>query len=338
MESEQSPDATSTTADAGDDGSVGEASPDGRDGSIATTATMFLSNTLSGVVLRYGLAPGMDPIPNDTISLPSGGSQTASGMAVSTWGELFVEDISAGAIYRFLSPFGTPVANGMITGVGPAQEIRFIDSQLWVMSTTLAQVSFDAQENASVTSTKVPGSLQSNKGMLWVPAMRDLYVSQGGANTIQNYHVGTDYSITQLAPITGNGLNNPHGMVMTPWGEMFVANGNGNSISRFTVDAQGNASPNGTITDTSFDSPLGLAFTPWGELFVVSQHSATLSRFSFDSSHTAATLIDTFQLQGPTSLNQGGFAWIVIVPEASTLVSGDGGLSDGSIASDAATE
>jgi hypothetical protein len=336
----------------GDSGALDEAtssddSSGEEDGSVVTTATMFLTNSISGAVYRYGIASGVAPVLNDTISgIPSGsaayGQTTATGAAMSPAGELFVADLRDNSIYRFLSPLGTPTPNGTITGAGLSnpEEMRFVDDQLWIpnlvatsCSTSpenVVQVSFDAQGRASAISTPLAGSVASNRGMLWVPATRDFYESAcSPANSVQHYTVASDETVTALAPITGNGLNNPSGMAMAPWGELFVVNSGTSQLLRFTA--------NGTIVDPSFNNPIGIAFTPWGELYVVNQGSGTLSRFGFDSSHTA-TLVGSSSLQGPGAGNPSYFDWILIAPGASTSLITDGGVNDGALISDGAPE
>jgi hypothetical protein len=334
-----------TTGSDGDSTADAATAVDGG-GSVATTATMFLTNGLSGFVNRYALAQESDPVLDDTIpSTPS-----ATGLAISPWGELFVADNASGAIYRFLSPLGLPTPNGTISGVGLSspQEMSFVDDQLWVPNTNgnatspqnVVELAFDAQKNASGTSVSVPGSVGCNRGVLWVAATRDLYVSQClPPDTIQHYRVGADDTITQLTPITGNGLNNPGGMVMAPWGEMFVANADANNILRFTVDAMGNLKANGSFTDSSLNFPYGVAFTPWNELYVVNQGqgTGTVSRFAFDAAH-ASTEAGTYPLSGASVGQQGGFGWILIVPGSSTNLISDGGATDAGVLSDGASE
>jgi hypothetical protein len=302
---------------------------------------MFLSNGISGVVYRYALTPGTDPVPNGTISLPPGGvlgQETALGMTLSPGGELFIGDDSAGTIYRFLSPLGTPTANGILSvpGIDHMDEFRFIDDELWVPNITeyctntpvsLVRVAFDAQGNASAAGTVTTGFVGADRGMLWIPATRDLYETQcsgtgsSGVPAVQHYHVAVDHTVTALAPITGNGLNSPQDVVLTTWGELLVTSSASNVILRFQVDAQGNATANGAITGNGLNIPVGAAFTPWGELFVVSDGSGTLSRFTFDSTH-AAVANGTNQITGPTVAEMGGLGRMLIVPGASSAVDG----------------
>ena len=309
-------------------------------------ATMFLSDGISSAVYRYEVRPGADPVLNDTITVTAPGGpaaqQTATGMAMNADGELFVANYSSGSIFRFLSPLGTPVANGsaVVTGIVNPEEIRFVDDELWVPNVTLdcsttpesiVRIAFDAQGAASAAGTVTTGSVGANRGMLWVPATRDLYVSQcASVNAIQHYRVAADRTATALTPITGSELNNPEGMVVTSWSELIVANSGpasnpGTSLLRLTVDAQGNATQNGLISGNGLNFPVGLAFTPWGELFAVNEATGTISRFTFDATH-AAVPDGVVDIPGPTVTSEGGLAWILIVPGASSTV--DGGVSD----------
>jgi hypothetical protein len=329
----------------GGGGSAGGAAGGTSGASGSDVATMFLSDGISSAVYRYALRPGVDPVLNDTITVTApggtGAQSTAAGMAMSSAGELFVADLSTGGIFRFLSPLGTPTANGsaVVAGITTVAEIRFVDDELWVPNVTAAtcsttpesivRVGFDAQGTASLAGTVTAGSIGANRGMLWAPATRDLYIAQcDPVDTVQHYRIAADDTATLLTPITGNGLNNPNGLVLTPWGELLVANAGlagspGMALLRFTLDSQGNATANGTIPGNGLNLPIGLAFAPWGELFAVNQGTGTISRFTFDSAH-AAVANGTFPIPGPTVPQMGGLGWILIVPGASSAV--DGGI------------
>ena len=307
---------------------AGEASTDGG-GGAGQTATMFLPDTLNNVVYRFTITPSADPTLTTTIPVTLGNTAT-----VGSSGELFVAAYSAaGTIYRFLSPLSTPVANGTITGVGLnfPENMRFVDDELWVLNSGLSttetqnivRFAFDAQGNATVAGiVQTTGLIGADRGMLWNQTTRDLYVTQcAPVNTIQHLRVAPDLTVTALTPVTGNGLNNPHGMVITSWGELLVANAggstsvNGTTLLRFSLDAQGNATATGTVTGNSLNGPIGLALAPWGELYVINAADATIARFTFDTSH-AAIPNGHFDLgvatQQPT---QGlGVAWVTIVP------------------------
>lgn len=333
-------------AGGGGGGSAGGAAGGTSGASGSEVATMFLSDGISSAVYRYALRPGVDPVLNDTITVTApggtGAQSTLTGMAMSSAGELFVGDLSTGGIFRFLSPLGTPTANGsvVVAGITTVEEIRFVDDELWVPNVTAAacsttpesivRVGFDAQGTASLAGTvTAAGSIGANRGMLWVPATRDLYISQCyPVDTIQHYRIAADDTATLLTPITGNGLNNPSGLVLTPWGELLVANAGlagspGMALLRFTLDSQGNATANGTIPGNGLNLPIEIAFAPWGELFAVNQGTGTVSRFTFDSAH-AAVANGTFPIPGPTVAQSGGLGLILIVPGASSAV--DGGI------------
>ena len=316
-----------TVAEAGGDAGPDAAAPadavaDGGDVAAGITAVMYLPDSLANQIYRYTIAPGVDPVLTATIPLDK-----AAGAALRSTGELFVASYTnTGIISRFLAPAGTPVANGTIMGLGIAfpQEMRFVDDELWVLNTadhacttepqSIVRVAFDAQGAASAAGTITPGLIGANRGLLWVPATRELFVSQcHPVNALQHYRVASDHSVTVLPAITGNGLHNPHAMVLTPWGELLVVNAYDNDILRFTVDAQGAATANGTLVENGMNLPVGMAFAPWGELFVISQGMATVSRFSFDAAHVA-TASGKFDTNTPVIAQQYGIAWVVIAP------------------------
>ncbi len=302
-------------------------------------ATLFIPDDLDNVVYRYNITPGADPVLTATIA-----NTLAYAPAVRSTGELFVANyLQAGTISRFLSPLGNPIPNGTIANVGIVypDTMLFVDDELWIPNTaldcstdatSLVRLAFDSQGNASAVGTVTSGMIGANRGMAWGPTTRDLFVSQcSPVDTVQHYRVASNHAVTPLAPITGNGMHNPAGMVVAPWGELLVANeGTGTStvhgtmLLRFSVDAQGNVTPNGTITGNGMDSPFGLAFTPWGELIVCNNASGTLSRFTFDASRTV-TPNGTFQLVAHHILTVSGTASIAIVPGASTMIAADGG-------------
>jgi hypothetical protein len=297
---------------------------------------MFVPDDMAGVVYRYTVTPTADPIFSTSISVPS-----AVSVALSSTGELFVTSFAGETIYRFLSPFGTPTANGTITGIGlstPSEGSAFVDDELWIANfgaSDLVRVAFSAQGSASLAGTV--NNVAECEGVYWDATSRILYVSQAystGIN-VQQYLVAPDHSVTQLTPIMAP---NPYGSVVTPWGELFVANPVGQSLSRFSVDAQGNATANGTITGNGFNYPVSLSFAPWGELFVGNQGTGAVSRFTFDSSHNAVPN-GTFQTMSGAAPNGAGngsrLDWIAVYPGSSGT---EGGVTDSGVAADAVSE
>jgi len=276
---------------------------------------------------------------------------SASGTVIGPTGELFVGQYVANApILRYLAALTTLTPNGAITGVGLnyPEMMTFVDEELWVASTayevctteteSLIRIAFDGDGGASAAGTFSTGLVGANRGMLWAPDTRSLYVTQcEPVNTIQHYAVAADHTVTQLAATTADMLNNPHGMVITPWGELFVANAGtpanaGNAILRFTLDAQGNPTPNGQITGGDLDLPVNIEFAPWGELFVVNNGNATISRFTFDGSHAATPSRSPFQLTAPTTSGSVGVGFLTLAPGASTPpVAADASADDGGL-------
>jgi hypothetical protein len=262
---------------------------------------MFIPDDLANTLYRYSISPSSDPALSATIPVQSGHS-----VALRVTKELFVAGYSPTptTFYRFLSPFGSPVANGTLTIEGlsvipqfAAENMVFVDDEIWAASPATSMVvrlSFNSQGTASLVGAV--DNIPSVAGLLWNSSTRVLYVSQrfpdGGV--VQPYRVGTDHQVTALANITGNGLNGPDGMVLTSWGELLVADYYSDAISRFSIDAQGGATPNGSISGNGLSNPTSLALAPWGELFVGNQGSGTLSRFTWDASHNA-TANGTFQ-------------------------------------------
>ncbi len=299
----------------GSGSSSGGSSGGSTDGGGSNVATMFVPDDMANVVYVYSVTPSADPVFSTSISVPS-----AVSVALSPTGELFVTSFADGNIYRFLSPFGTPTANGTITNSGlstTSEGSTFVDDELWIADfagSDLVRVAFGAQGATSVAGTV--NNVAECEGIYWDGTSRILYVSQAYSSgiNVQHYQVAADHSVTPLTPIMAP---NPYGSVVTPWGDLLVANPLGQSVSRFSVDAQGNATASGTITGNGFNYPLSLTFAPWGELFVGNQGSGTVSRFTFDSSHNAVPN-GTFQTKSGAAPNGAGHGsrmdWVVIYP------------------------
>jgi len=107
--------------------------------------------------------------------------------------------------------------------------------------------------------------------------------------------------------ITGGGLNNPHDLVFSPWGELFVVNSGANSVLRVGFDNSGNATFNGQIAGNGLCNPIGLAFSPWGELFVSNHSCPSISRWVFDATFNA---IPNGSFSTPATL--GGLAFLPV--------------------------
>lgn len=306
-----------TIADAGADASeTGE--------TIPHTATMFLPNSLSSTIYRYAITPTGDPQISGMLAADRG-----QGATLSPNGDLWVGDYSGlDQLYRVTQPLTMFTTATPITGLGLKfpQEMRFVDDELWVVNSadhactneaqSIVRIAFDADGKPSMVGTVQMNLIGANRGMLWVPATRDLFITQcAPVNTIQHFRVAADHSVTPLPAITGMGLANPHGMVMTSWGELLVVNDGSKNILRLAVDAAGAATATGTIEGNGLSAPVGLALTDWGELFVVNQGDGSISRFTFAADHSAVAN-GTFPTNTPTSAGQFGVGWIVLAPAA----------------------
>jgi len=314
---------------AGSTGSAGSPWPSGSSWP-SSNVVMFVPDDLASVVYRYSIASGSDPVLDGTIPVTSGYS-----VALRSTGELFVSSYASQTISRFLAPFSAPVSNGTLTIDGVSvirdfgiEDMVFVDDALWATSPATSMVVFMSFSANHATLAGAQGNLPSGAGVVWDSAARIFYVSQRPPNggTVQPYHIGSDHMPTQLATITGNGLNGPDGMVLTSWGELLVANYYANTVSRFSIDSQGRATANSTITGNGLFNPAGMALAPWGELFVANQGSGTVSRFTFDASH-APVANGTFQTSckanpGGTSSNESRMNWIAIFSQTPTTVTG----------------
>jgi sugar lactone lactonase YvrE len=275
-------------------------------GECAASVTLFAGDTADGGVLRYTVF--QDGGPSLSLDFPS---PSANGVVVGPTGELFVGDYADGNLQRFLTPYGTPVSNGVIPQLAGPEALVFVDDQLWVAvsgsGAEVAQLAFSDAGTANVAS-KITAAITKNiRGIAWSPTVRAAYVTLCcGTNHILEYTVAADDSVTSLGTIMGNGLDNPNGIAISPWNELFVANAGANNILRFTLDAAGNATANGNITGNSLSTPVSLAFTPWGEMYVTDQGSNLLSRFTFDAAR-AAVPNGTFS---PAPHVIGGWLWM----------------------------
>ncbi|HVZ72926.1 MAG TPA: hypothetical protein VHJ20_11170 [Polyangia bacterium] len=317
------------SSDAGSDAST-DGGPDG-----GPVATMFLSHGHNDIIYRYNVSPGKDPALTDMIA-----ASGPEGLAMSAKGELFAAS-EDGSVLRFTAPLGTPIAGTPLTGLGVTQpeQIAFVDDELWIPTTNynscdttaskITRVAFDGTGAGSVAGTvTAAGIVTAGRGVLWDGTSRTLYLGDcHSVDTIQPYHVATDKTLTALAATT-TGLDNPHGMALSSWGELFVSNANTNEVLRFTVGASGALTANGSLTGNGLNYPIGLAFTSWGELLVVDQGSASVSRFTFtesDGGH-APTAAGVFATGLESAASTHYLGWILVAPGASTAPANDGGV------------
>jgi hypothetical protein len=343
---DMAPDVADTAPDVAAD-TAPDASPDGTPDAGPPVATIFLPHGTKNAVYRYNISPGVDPVLNATLPATTPAGLTMG--TVATRQELFVA-LTDGSILRFATPLATPTANGKLDtlGVTDPEEIAFVDDELWIPTTSytscattaskITRVTFDTAGAATAAGTvQAAGIVIGGRGLLWNAPSRTLYVSDCHAtDTIQPFHVANDHAVTPLTAVTGGDLNNPHGMVIAPWGELLVSNAGANQVLRFTIDAQGKLTANGNLSGNGLSAPVGLTLTPWDELVVVNQGSGTLSRFTFsaaDGGH-APTAAGTFATGLPATAGANTLGWILLVPSPSTAPATDGGVDASADAGD----
>lgn len=309
---------------------------------LPSGVVVFLPDDKAGIIYRAlvtsaGGATVMGGIP----------ASAPAGVALSTAGELFATDVARSGVQWFRSPQGaaTPAGTFVDARLQWPEELRFVDGELWVTGADAAgsvnpapilRLGFDATGAASVRGVVSLNLLGTNRGMLWLPTTRELFVSQCCATSaIQHFRVAADRAVTALPAITGMGLANPHGMVMLPWGELLVANYDSNTVLRFAVDANGGVKATGAISGNGLGAPTGLAMLPWGELLVVNQASGTVSRFTFDGAR-AAVPAGTFSITAAGGAAPGRIGWLAVAPLAAGCAPatapacrGNGGVPDG---------
>lgn len=300
------------------------------------TATLFVSDSINNAVYRFNVTPTGDPVATATLQP---GFQPAA-IALAPTGELLVaQDVDDGGIARYAAPLTTLTPNGSITGFGTTRvwDMALVDGEIWASNSTLGcsttprsitRIAFDGRGQASLAGIVDIGLIGADRGILWVPATRTLFVGQCyPVSVIQRYQVAADESATVATPLSGSEISNPEGLILTPWGEVLVPNfgnglggaasGPGHELLRYTLDAQGKPTANGTIAGNGLNGPCYGAFTPWGELLVTNNVDATISRFTFDASGTAIAH-GAFPLNAAPSPNGNfGVCSIVVAPGAS---------------------
>jgi hypothetical protein len=264
-------------------------SPVGAQAGPGQTAKLYVGAVgTAAPVFRYEV--GMTGTPTLDLTLTHPTFSLPGWFAFSPAGEMFVIN-HLGGVSRFLDPQGTPTFNGSIdsTEFANLSWSAFRGDELFVTSPgagdgSVLRFTLDGAGNA------VPnGKIANNTGVIEVnPATGELFVTQCcSPSRIERYLIDASGNAVSNGSIIDAGLNAPHDMAFSPWGELFVVNGFGNSISRFVFDASGTATANGLITESTLNIPLGIDFSPWGELFVANRNDGVIHRWTFDPSLNA---------------------------------------------------
>ncbi|NVB78366.1 MAG: hypothetical protein HOV81_08240 [Kofleriaceae bacterium] len=283
-----------------------DGAPDSLPDAAPTMATLFVADYQAGQLHRIQLARGAEPAITLSLALPG----ALSPVYLPATGELLVGELANARIDRFATPLATPMFDDAITGVGldaNISKMAVVDGELWVTNPLGANVDRLAFDAAGTPSMVDAVGVVNGRGLVYVPATRDVFVTQCCSTNVIQHYVFDNHVVATKEPVSDNGLNNPHGLVMLPWFELLVANAGDSSILRFRIDGAGNATPNGVITGNGLSVPIDLALTPWGELYVTNLGTGTLSRFTFDESHTAVAG-GTFAIPGAIAL-----AWTALV-------------------------
>jgi hypothetical protein len=300
------------------------------------SAVAFFPDDRAGLIHRYLVTPTGAPVGMGSIP-----ASAPAGVAVAAGGQLFATDNAHSTVQWFPSPQGgatTPAGSFVDARLQWPEEMRFVDGELWVTAADAAgssvpmpilRLGLDGGGVTMVVGTITTNLTGANRGLLWLPATRELFVSQCCATSaLQHFRVAADRSTTALPAITGNGLANPHGMVMTSWGELLVANYDSNSVLRFVVDGNGGVRATGAITGNGLAAPTGMVLMSWGELLVVNQASGTVSRFTFDAAH-APVASGTFTV---AAVGASRIGWIAVAPLAAACAPANSPACRGSAA------
>jgi sugar lactone lactonase YvrE len=120
-----------------------------------------------------------------------------------------------------------------------------------------SDISGDSYNGETFTNT----NLAADSGIAF-DGYGDLYVANGGNNTITEYNPGG----TLIATISSNLLNNPGGLAFDQYGDLFVANSGNGEVLELTPSGLASGTP--TVYTSGLGSPAGLAFDSAGNLYV----------------------------------------------------------------------
>jgi DNA-binding beta-propeller fold protein YncE len=122
---------------------------------------------------------------------------------------------------------------------------------------TSGDISGDSYNGEMFTNT----SLAAESGIAF-DNQGDLYVANGGNNTITEYNS----SGVLIATISSNQLSNPNGLAFDEYGDLFVGNSGNGEVLEFTPSGLASSTP--TVYASGLGSPNGLAFDSAGNLYV----------------------------------------------------------------------
>jgi hypothetical protein len=183
-------------------------------------------------------------------------------------------------------------AGSVTTGFNTPHALTIVGDYAYLLDSFNARIKtfrFNTAGAPVLVSNTSAGVLPTDvRGITVHPGLGEILVSTCcGSNNVSRFRIQADGSLSPIGSFSGNGISNPHQMVVSPSGELFVSNANGNSVSRFKFGPTGTVIPNGTISGNNISTPLGVGMSPWGELFVANSGNNSVSRFTFDGSGNA---------------------------------------------------
>jgi 6-phosphogluconolactonase (cycloisomerase 2 family) len=104
---------------------------------------------------------------------------------------------------------------------------------------------------------------KANQGVAVSPNGQSVYVTDTGGDTVFQYSVGYDGTLTPKSPATVTAGTSSNAVAVSPDGEsVFVANFNSGNLSQYDVRADGALTPKSPATVVAGFRPDALAVTP----------------------------------------------------------------------------
>jgi sugar lactone lactonase YvrE len=146
-----------------------------------------------------------------------------------------------------------------VAGVARADDvyIAYDGANNTIQDYASGDISGDSYNGGTFTST----GLAAESGIAF-DSQGDLYVANGGNNTITEYNSGGGL----IATISSGQLNNPNGLAFDQYGDLFVGNSGNGEVLEFTPSGLASSTP--TVYASGLGSPNGLAFDSAGNLYV----------------------------------------------------------------------
>ncbi|PLP98435.1 beta-propeller fold lactonase family protein [Cupriavidus pauculus] len=108
------------------------------------------------------------------------------------------------------------------------------------------------------------------------------YVANNGSNTVSQYTIGADGTLSPMATPSVNAGSFPWSITVAPSGKYaYVANGQSNSVSQYTIGADGALTPMATASVNAGSFPWAITVAPSGKYaYVTNNVSNTVSQYT----------------------------------------------------------